>query len=233
MSRLSLSVLRSEERTAMGGFSEPSKMPWLSYSIPAQACQTGSKLALVPGSVCHGCYALKGNYLRFNVQTALERRFAALKEDTATWVDAMVHHLTERAARFTPRHDGDTPAFRWHDSGDIQGVWHMEAIAEVCRRTPGIRHWLPTREYAHVREWVAQGNTIPDNLTIRLSAHMVDGPAPTKLARQLGCAVSTVHTEEHVYDGASVCPAYKQEGKCGDCRTCWDRDVAHVSYPVH
>jgi hypothetical protein len=46
-------------------FTKTSKMPGLSYSLPAWACQTGSKLRLVPTSPCFGCYALKGNYTRY------------------------------------------------------------------------------------------------------------------------------------------------------------------------
>ena len=44
------------------GFTRTSKMPGLSYSLPAWECKTGSKLRQVKGSVCASCYALKGNY---------------------------------------------------------------------------------------------------------------------------------------------------------------------------
>ena len=44
------------------GFTRTSKMPGLSYSLPAWECKTGSKLRKVKGSVCASCYALKGNY---------------------------------------------------------------------------------------------------------------------------------------------------------------------------
>ena len=36
--------------------------------------------------------------------------------------------------------------FRWHDSGDLQGQQHLDQIIEVCRLTPDVKHWLPTRE---------------------------------------------------------------------------------------
>ncbi len=61
---------------------------------------------------------------------------------------------------------------RWHDSGDLQSVEHLEKIIEVCRRTPQIQHWLPTRELAILR---ACRERIPANLTIRVSATMIDG----------------------------------------------------------
>ena len=42
-----------------------SKMPGKSYSLPAWACQTGSKLRKIEGTPCFSCYALKGNYIRY------------------------------------------------------------------------------------------------------------------------------------------------------------------------
>ena len=29
------------------------------------------------------------------------------------------------------------------------------------------------------------------------------------------------------------CPAYKQDGECGSCRSCWSRSVKQVSYKEH
>ena len=42
-----------------------SKMPGLSYSLPAPECQTGSKLRKIKGTPCFDCYAMKGNYIRY------------------------------------------------------------------------------------------------------------------------------------------------------------------------
>ena len=54
-----------EAQQITGSMTRTSKMPGLSYSLPAWECQTGSKLRLVPGTPCFGCYALKGNYTRY------------------------------------------------------------------------------------------------------------------------------------------------------------------------
>ena len=48
-----------------GSLTRTSKMPGLSYSLPAWECKTGSKLRKVKGSVCASCSALKGNYTRY------------------------------------------------------------------------------------------------------------------------------------------------------------------------
>ena len=42
-----------------GSLTRTSKMPGLSYSLPAWECKTGSKLRKIKGSVCASCYALR------------------------------------------------------------------------------------------------------------------------------------------------------------------------------
>jgi hypothetical protein len=65
--------------------------------------------------------------------------------------------------------------FRWHDSGDIQSMKHLENIFEVCKRTSGTKHWMPTREAQFLKQ--LDPATIPPNLIIRMSSHMIDqGP---------------------------------------------------------
>lgn len=206
----------SEALDIIGGLSSPSKMPCYGWSIPARHCITGKKMARVSGSICSICYALKGRYAFENVQDCLERRFNSLTDKR--WIDAMTTAILNKEK---------SGHFRWHDSGDLQGVWHLQMIVEVCRRTPSIKHWLPTREYAIVRKYIDEGGQIPDNLTVRLSALMVDGPAPESLAKRLGIQVSGAS------ESAFTCPATYQANKCGSCRACWDRDTFNITYKKH
>jgi hypothetical protein len=199
----------TQAKAITGGLSNPSKMPGKAYSIPAQACRVGARLVNVPNSVCNGCYALKGMYRFPTVRNALQRRLDSL--DHPDWVDAMV--LLVKSA-------GDP--FRWHDSGDIQSIAHLERICEVARRTPEIRHWLPTREYKLAMQYKAGGGDVPDNLVIRLSAHMVDGAPP-----EFGLPTSTVVTT------GATCPASSQNNECRDCRACWNPTVQNVAYAKH
>ena len=69
----------SEALQIIGGLSKPSKMPGWAYGLPAKECKTGSKLVKVPGSVCHGCYALKGCYVFKVVQDAQYRRLESTR----------------------------------------------------------------------------------------------------------------------------------------------------------
>ena len=188
-----------------GAITRTTKMPGLSYSLPAWECQTGSKLRKVKGTPCYGCYALKGNYIRYpEIKKAQYYRLKSLVHDS--WVTAMVAQVKRQRW------------FRWHDAGDVQSVEHMNKILEVCRQTPLTRPWLPTQE----RRYLPSGNTVPNNLVIRLSGSKVDGPAPT----------AWKHTSSVVTQGAS-CPAPNQGGKCLSCRACWTKSVKNVSYGKH
>lgn len=192
--------------------SNPSKMPGPSYSIPATACKTGAKLAKIPGSICSTCYALKGNYRFPTVKNALESRLQTLT--IPDWVPTMVAIV--RPHKY----------FRWHDSGDLQGLWHLKNIIKVCEQTPDTSHWLPTKESALVKQYVQKGGVIPANLTIRISASMIDSEHYTHIEGCLGSGV--------VSDAAkATCPAPQQGNKCGDCRLCWEKQAAFVTYAKH
>ena len=117
----------------VGGLSRPSKMPGWSYGLPAAECKTGSKLQKVKGSTCSNCYALKGCYIFKVVQAAQYRRLESIKNPG--WVAAMVHLINSKKSKY----------FRWHDSGDVQDLDHLNKIFKVCELTPGVSHWLPTR----------------------------------------------------------------------------------------
>ena len=200
-------MLKKEAEKIVGGLSKPSKMPGQAYNLPASACITGQKLAKIPGSVCAGCYALKGRYRFNNVQAALQRRLQAI--ESPEWVEAMIVLIKPHKW------------FRWHDSGDIQSLKHLENIFRVCRATPGTSHWLPTREAQFLKR--LKVNQVPRNLIIRMSSHMID-QAPVNFWPWTSTVTSG--------DGRS-CPAPEQGNECKDCRACWDRTVPNVCYGKH
>lgn len=202
-------------KTEIGSLSKPSKMPGHGYSTPAKNCITGNKLASIINSICSICYAKKGRYVFPNVIAAMEKRLDSLK--SLGWVNKITFLINKQEK---------SGHFRWHDSGDVQGVWHLEKIAQVARNLPHIKFWLPTREYGFVREWMKL-KRLPKNLTIRLSAYMVDGKPPTSLAKKLGLTTSGVSP-----DGYN-CPASKQNNECGECRACWDNTVENINYKKH
>ena len=191
----------------VGGLSKPSKMPGWAYGTPAKECKTGSKLRDIVGSTCYKCYALKGCYVFKVVQEAQYRRLDALRHPG--WVRAMSALISSKKSKF----------FRWHDSGDIQDLDHLNKIFEVCRLTPDVAHWMPTRE-AWVKDHLDRA---PANLVIRFSMPMVDQPA----------AASWPHTSTVVSGPGRTCPAPDQNNECGSCRACWDPSVKNVAYGKH
>lgn len=201
---------------AVGGLSKPSKMPCHAWSIPAQKCVTGQKLRGVKNSVCEKCYALKGRYLYPNVKNALTRRLEAFA--SPSWVSDMTQAI-----------DGEENSgfFRWFDSGDLQSLEMLEKIVEVCTNLPRIKFWLPTREYGIVAQYIAKHEGFPKNLNVRLSALLIDGPAPVAIAKRFYLTTSRVSSSDF------TCPSSLQGGKCLTCRACWDKSVENVNYKKH
>jgi hypothetical protein len=149
---------------------------------------------------------------------AMQKRFDSLKNPL--WVEAITFLIVKKEK---------SGFFRWHDSGDIQGTWHLEKIVQVAKNLPHIKFWLPTREYSIVSQYIEkEGNAIPENLTIRLSALMIDGKTPDAIAHRLDLVVSGVSSV-----GGFSCPSSKQGNVCGSCRACWDKDVFCINYKQH
>ena len=194
----------TEAKQITGSLTRTSKMPGLSYSLPAWECKTGSKLRKVKGSVCSACYALKGNYTRYKaIKAAQYDRLEKIKN--SLWVAAMVVQVKRQKY------------FRWHDAGDVQDLEHLKKIYSVCKLTPEVKHWMPTRE-----AWIKNHLTSkPSNLVIRFSPPMI------------GQRNDSWPNSSMVVETGASCPAPSQGGKCGSCRQCWDSNIKVVSYGKH
>ena len=201
-----MNILEAKEIT--GSLSKPSKMPGWSYGLPAKECKTGGKLQNVKGSTCYDCYALKGCYVFKVVQNAQYYRLKAIKD--RRWVQAMALQINNKRSK----------EFRWHDSGDIQDLKHLAKIFKVCKLTPEIKHWLPTRE-AWVKKFIPAA---PANLNIRFSMPMIDQEAASGWPN-----TSTVVTDKT----KANCPAPNQGNECKDCRACWDKSIKNIAYLAH
>lgn len=207
----------------IGGLSNPSKMPWYGWSISAHDCVTGGKLQAIEGSVCNGCYALKGFYNMGNVQSALARRKAGLGD--SRFVEAFVLVLTTLYNK--QKAEKKENRFRWHDSGDLQDREHLSKIVSICEQTPFLVFYLPTKEPAIVRDFIKSGGVIPDNLHIKVSVPMV---GDTFKKQPHGLSFSAVGRDDD--DKLFQCPALKEQGnKCLDCRACWS--PGNINYPLH
>ena len=173
----------------------------------------GSDGELVPA--CRGCYAIGGNYRYPNVkEPRIENREDWKRPE---WVDDMVAAL-----------DRDR-YFRWFDSGDMYALALAEKILEVMTRTPWVKHWLPTRmhKFPKFANVLARMQSLP-NVMVRPSSDSVTGEYVP------GVHGSTiVPSIDAVPDGATLCHAATNSGKCGPCRACYSKDVPVVAYAAH
>lgn len=201
---------RAQEIT--GGVAKTSKLDTCSSNLSAFDCKTGSRLALIPGSVCFDCYARKGNYRFSNVKKALQRRTKLISDNN--WVKAWVFILNHKK-RIT-----QSGLFRHFDSGDLQSKKHLEKIIEVARQTPKINHWLPTKESVLIKNFKGD---VPKNLLIRLSGSMINGKPP-KYAH-----TSTVTTNPD----KATCRAFETNGQCKGCTKCWNPSIKNITYLKH
>ena len=193
--------------------STTSKLGCKSISLNAKSCKTGSKLAKKKGSVCFGCYALKGCYQFPVVQEAMERRMKFFYHKD--FIPIMVFLLSSLRKK----------KFRWFDSGDVQNTIMALNILEICRLTPEVKHWIPSKEYKIWRE-ALKIQKLPDNVCLRISSPNID-QEPLKGFEN----TSTVHKDKKAF--GLECIAYKQDGKCLDCKACYFKKVKNVSYPIH
>lgn len=187
-----------------------------SWSLQALDTCPGSIAS--PGTLvdaCKGCYATTGNYVFANVKAPRAHN----KEDwqRLEWVDDMVAELNKD--RF----------FRWFDSGDMYALGLAEKMLEVMKRTPWVKHWLPTRmhkfpKFALVLREMA---SLP-NVSVRFSSDSVTGEYTKKLHGSV-----IIPTAQDVKKGMTLCEAYSHGGKCNGCRACYDKKVKVIAYPAH
>ncbi len=227
MKKKTLKVIQEHAMETVGGLSFVTKMPGSSWSISAKKCNVGAKLAEIPGTVCHKCYALRGHYARPTVKNALQRRLDRW-HDNPRWAADMAQAITDYADKKGVYYH------RWFDSGDLQSLGMLLDLVLVAKLAPRVQHWLPTKEYGIVRKFarlVADGTVImPPNLTIRVSHPNVDGRFKGDLFA--GFPTSVVSSGD-APKGVFSCPAPQQNNECGDCRACWNPKLKTAAYHKH
>ncbi len=210
-------VLTLEQaRQLVGNFSQTTKMPCASWGIGNYHCQRGKTLRGQPGTVCSQCYAGKGFYPLTRVVIPELTRYRVMSDPL--FVPAMTAVCKE------------LKWFRWFDSGDLPRYEDLLNIVEIAKRVPTCSFWLSTREVDMIAEYLGTGNTFPDNLTVRVSADLIDTNDTD--ARFPGTVMAIVSREQR--SDAFNCPAtHTDTHKCGYCRACWNKDILVVNYRLH
>ena len=164
---------------------------------------------------CKGCYATTGNYNYPNVKQPRESN--KLDWQRINWVDEMCQAL-----------DSDR-YFRWFDSGDMYSLGLAEKILEVMKRTPWVKHWLPTRMYKFPKfQLVINEMKALENVSVRFSSDSIQGEF---IPGTHGSVI--IPCPDFELEGVSLCEAYENDGKCSGCRKCWDKKIEVIAYPAH
>lgn len=187
-----------------------------SWSLEALETCPGSTAA--PGQLvdaCAGCYATTGNYRFANVKAPRAHN----KKDwqRLVWVDDMVNELAK------------DEYFRWFDSGDMYTLALAEKIFEVMKRTPWVKHWLPTRMYKFPKfRQVLTDMQALKNVSVRFSSDSITGEYTKGLHGSV-----IIPTPSEVKRGMKLCGAYDNNGACGPCRACYDKRIKVIAYLAH
>ena len=187
-----------------------------SWSLQAlETCPGSIESPGVLVDACKGCYATTGNYNYPNVKAP--RAHNKTDWQRLEWTDEMVQAL-----------DSDR-YFRWFDSGDMYSLGLAEKMLEVMKRTPWVKHWLPTRMHKFPKfALVLAEMQALENVMVRPSSDSIRGEF---IVGTHGSVI--VENASVVPEGATLCRAYENAGKCSGCRACYNKDVAVIAYPAH
>ena len=199
--------------------SKTSKMPCKSFALPAmKTCLGAINSEGKVKDVCRGCYAMKGSYQW--------RPAKALRENNRLSVSNQLHSFASDMLKLLKKEKNNY--FRWFDSGDVFDNDFLYEIYKVCKQTPDINHWIPTkaREILDNATW-EKLESLP-NVKVRYSSDSINGEYNSLHG-------STAIQSNQKYDDNKVfkCPVdYDQIKKCGNCRACWHSEKV-IAYNFH
>ena len=205
-----------------------SKLECANWSLPTSLCNKGQKLRLIENSVCGICYAEKIEKMWPAPYRAWVNNYELYKKsDRAEWIDHFIVGI-KAAAKKTKN-----PSYvRWFPSGDIQDIEMLDRICVIARKCKNILFWLPSKQIDIISEYFAF-NSIPNNLSIRVSSFMINQDPPRVIR---GVNTSTVSKDGK--NNKIKCPAtwkigVGKNGKCNSCKMCWNKKIQNIDYKLH
>jgi len=103
-------------------------------------------------------------------------------------------------------------------------LWH------ICRQTPQIKHWIPTKARELFSPITWQWLESLPNVKVRYSSPDLDD----NVDKKYGSMVISKY-----YQGLSntasyfQCPSSLQGNKCLSCRACWSKHIEVIAYLKH
>lgn len=197
-----------------------------SFSLPAGPNGACPLAVLGENSVCGSCYAQLSYYNQPVVMNAQYARFGWVKTHLKDAPQVLVNTLVNAINKHS-----ENGYFRWFDSGDFFDPRLIDVAIAVCKATPHIRHWFPSRTWVAKSEiWqekLAALAALP-NVALRPSGLYFNDKFPKIAGWASGTNVVTSET------GTTICPKTLHGGNCetNKCRKCWSKR-GNVSYLVH
>lgn len=117
------------------------------------------------------------------------------------WADNMALHIETHCKG----------GFRWHVSGDVFSRQYAEWIAQVCRWSPKVDHWIYTRSFGPITEPLLSIK----NLAINISADKDNAERARAYAHEHGlrlCYMTTDGELPDLVDGDVIFPDYQLRG---------------------
>jgi hypothetical protein len=216
--------------------SSPGKMPCYTWSIPAFDTCPGAVIdfSSYDGQLknwskfkrkmkktnqvdaCKGCYAQYGHY---TFPGSANLRKHNLKDwKRKNWVKDMVKAIKHM------------PYFRFFDSGDIYCVELAIKIEQIVKACPDTKFWIPTRSHKIklIKNVIDRLNHLT-NCVVRISSDSVIGGIVDYATNSTIVPSNSVKSKPNFL----VCQSFNREGKCGDCRACWNKTIKTIAYPAH
>jgi hypothetical protein len=84
------------------------------------------------------------------------------------------------------------PSFRWHSGGDIFAAWYGRAIRAAVVASPGVAHWIYTRDAVKVKALLP----VPQNLRVLLSADSDNVERMARAGARLGLPLAMLADDQ-------------------------------------
>jgi len=230
---LETGVMCRDAARTFGMLSRVEKMPELSYNLPRlETCPgafdyNSSGTAAMLCQVCEKCYGGKGHYRMAHVKAKTQERMKDWPKPG--WVHKMTIALMARRWH------------RWHDVGDICCPEYALKLTTVCKQTPLTQHWIPTKSWRV--DWALpylEALQAMDNVVVRYSGTTFVKGRVKEFGPDVIGSVVLKSRQPTTFDLLAeqrgeylICPAHRQNGKCGPCRACWCDEYRMIAYPFH
>lgn len=149
------------------------------------------------------CYANKGTFLFPNVKNCYANNLESFLSSPETAEMDILQQLPFMGF------------VRLHASGDFINYNYLDMIIRICKQLPNVKFMAYTKKYELFNDWLNEGRTIPNNLTIIFSlwdGFQCDNPYKFPTSQVILKKGNT----DVILDGIEC------SGNCSKCYACWD-----------